>query len=97
MNVILRTERFGLIENEWVGHVLALGDATRLSLTLLDPRCVMVTLAQDDLPKDTDVLRTLVRHNRVRVGDLGRFPCAGVYAVVITPGTLRVGDHVVLY
>jgi uncharacterized protein YcbX len=97
MNVILRTERFGLIENEWVGHALALGDATRLSVTLLDPRCVMVTLAQDDLPKDTNVLRTLVHHNRVQVDDLGRFPCAGVYAVVITPGTLRIGDHVVLY
>ena len=51
-------------------------------------------LAQDDLPQDTDVLRTLVRHNRVQVGDLGQFPCAGVYAVVAAPGTVRTGDHV---
>jgi hypothetical protein len=42
----------------------------------------MTTLAQDGLPQDTDVLRTLVHHNRAQVGDLGRFPCAGVYAVV---------------
>ena len=97
MNMILRTERLGLIENEWVGHALAMGDVTRLSVALLDPRCVMVTLAQGDLPKDTDVLRTIVHHNRVQVGDLGKFPCAGVYAVVITPGTLRIGDQVVLH
>jgi uncharacterized protein len=54
----------------------------------------MVTLAQEDLPKDTDVLRALVRHNRVKLGDLGEFPCAGIYAVVATPGTVSVGDQV---
>jgi uncharacterized protein YcbX len=96
MNVIVRTERPGLIENGWVGHDLGLGDATRLSVALLDPRCVVITLAQDDLPKDTDVLRTLVRHNRVQLGDLGEFPCAGVYAVVAAAGTIRIGDLVVL-
>ena len=96
MNLILRTDSSGLIENEWVGHALGLGDVTRLSVALLDPRCVMITLAQDDLPKDTDVLRVLVRHNRVQLGDLGAFPCAGVYAVVTAPGDISVGDRVVL-
>jgi MOSC domain-containing protein len=94
MNVIVKTERPGFIENDWVGHELGLGDGARLNVALLDPRCVMTTLAQDDLPQDTDVLRTLVRHNRVQVGDLGQFPCAGVYAVVAAPGTVRTGDHV---
>ena len=56
----------------------------------------MTTLAQDGLPQDTDVLRTLVRHNRGQVGDLGQYPCAGVYAVVVAPGTVRIGDRVVL-
>jgi len=51
-------------------------------------------LAQEDLPQDTDVLRMLVHHNRMQVGDLGQFPCAGVYAVVAAPGTVRTGDHV---
>gem|GEM_PF-2801915 len=59
-----------------------------------DAHCVMTTLAQDDLPKDTEVLRVLVRHNRLQVGDLGQFPCAGIYAVVARQGTVRVGDHV---
>jgi hypothetical protein len=56
----------------------------------------MTTLAQDDLPKDTDILRTLVRHNRIQVGADGQFPCAGVYAVVEAPGRMRVGDRVAL-
>jgi uncharacterized protein len=47
MNVILKTERPGFIENGWVGHALGLGDAVRLGVALLDPRCVMTTLAQD--------------------------------------------------
>ena len=96
MNVIVKTERPGFIENDWVCHELGLGDDTRLNVSLLDPRCVMTTLAQDDLPQDSDVLRTLVRHNRVQVGELGQFPCAGVYAVVAAPGTVRTGDRVVL-
>jgi hypothetical protein len=57
---------------------------------------VMTTLAQEELPKDTDVLRTLTQHNRVQVGAAGLFPCAGVYAVVEAPGTMRVGDRVAL-
>jgi len=96
MNVIVKTERPGFIENGWVGHKLDLGDGARLKVALLDPRCVMTTLAQDGLPQDTDILRTLVRHNREQVGDLGQFPCAGVYATVAAPGTLRIGDRVVL-
>jgi MOSC domain-containing protein len=56
-----------------------------------------VTLAQYDLPKDTDVLRALVRDNRLQPGDLGAFPCAGVYAVVAQSGTIRIGDKVALY
>jgi uncharacterized protein YcbX len=94
MNIIVRTERPGFVENDWVGHELRLGNGVRLNVALLDPRCVVTTLAQEDLPQDTDVLRTLVHHNRKQVGDLGQFPCAGVYTVVATPGTVRTGNHV---
>ena len=61
MNIIVKTGGHGFIENNWVGHKLGLGDGTRIKVALLNPRCVMTTLAQDDLPQDTDVLRTLVR------------------------------------
>src|ERR671917_669530 len=96
MNVIIDSEETGFVENDWVSRQLAIGDAVRLSVALPDPRCVMTTLAQEELPKDSDVLRTLTRHNRVQVAGAGRFPCAGVYAVVVAPGTLRTGDEVAL-
>ena len=96
MNVIVGAKEAGFIENDWIGRELTIGDSVRLRVALPDPRCVMTTLAQDDLPKDTDVLRTLTRHNRVQVGDAGQFPCAGVYAVVEARGTMRVGDRVAL-
>ena len=96
MNVIVDTREAGFVENNWIGRELAIGDALRFNVALPDPRCVMTTLAQDELPRDTDVLRALVRHNRIQVGDAGLFPCVGVYAVVQAPGTLRTGDNVLL-
>ena len=96
MNVIVRTKEAGFVENDWIGRKLVIGDAVRLSVALPDPRCVMTTLTQEELPKDTYVLRTLTRHNRVQVGAAGLFPCAGVYAVVEAPGTMRIGDRVAL-
>jgi len=94
MNVIVSTKEAGFLENDWVGRGLAIGDAVRLRVAMPDPRCVMTTLAQHDLPKDADILRTLTLRNRVPVGTAGQFPCAGVYAVVEAPGTMRVGDRV---
>ena len=96
MNVIVSTERSGFIENDWVDHEIALGDAVRLNVALPDPRCVMTTLAQDDLPNHTDVLRALVRYNKLQLGDFGQFPCAGVFAVVAASGTVKIGDRVAL-
>jgi len=45
----------------------------------------MTTLAQGDLPKDPEILRTAARHNDVHVG---------VYAAVVRGGTIRRGDVV---
>jgi uncharacterized protein len=95
MNVILGTQANGFIENDWVGRALEIGDGVRLTVSIPDPRCVMTTMAQGDLPKDTEILRTLVRHNRIDVAG-GLYPCAGVYATVTSPGTVRAGDTAVL-
>ena len=96
MNVIVGTQEAGFLENDWVGREVALGDTARLRVARPDARCVMTTLAQGDLPNDTNVLRTLTQHNRVEVGAAGQFPCAGAYAVVEAPGTMRIGDRVAL-
>jgi uncharacterized protein YcbX len=95
MNVIVGTEQPGFIENDWVGRNLLIGDGVELSVEVPDSRCVMTTLAQDELPGDTDILRTIVQHNRIQVGDAGRqFPCVGVYAVVEGSGRVQTGDDV---
>jgi uncharacterized protein YcbX len=95
MNVILGTRENGFVENDWIGRGLEIGEDARLRVSLPDPRCVMTTLAQDELPKDTEILRTLARHNRIDVAG-GLYPCAGVYAIVESPGTVQEGDRVVV-
>jgi uncharacterized protein YcbX len=73
------------VENAWIGHTLAIGDAVRLSITGPCLRCVMTTLAQGDLPRDPGILRTAAQHNKVSVG---------VYATIDRGGTIRRGDAV---
>ena len=94
MNLTVDIQATGFVENGWVGHALTVGETTRLRVAMPDPRCVMTTLPQAELPTDGDVLRTLVQHNRLQIGEAGRFPCAGVYAVVEAPGPVRSGDLV---
>jgi uncharacterized protein YcbX len=73
------------VENEWVGHTLRLGDDVRLAVTERCPRCVMTTLPQGGLPKDTGILRTAARHNDAFVG---------VYASVVSGGRVHTGDRI---
>jgi uncharacterized protein len=75
----------GFAEDAWIGHTLAIGDAVRLSITGPCGRCVMTTLAQGELPKDTEILRTAVQQHQGQVG---------VYAAVVQGGTIRHGDRV---
>jgi uncharacterized protein YcbX len=95
MNVIVDTTERGFVENEWVGRSLAIGDDVRIGVALPDPRCVMPSLAQEDLPRDPGILKALVKHNRIDVAG-SRYPCAGVYAVAEATGTIRVDDQVSL-
>jgi uncharacterized protein len=95
MNLIVDTPANGFVENDWVGHTLAIGDEVRLNVALPDPRCVMPSLAQEDLPRDPRILKALAEHNRIDVaGSL--YPCAGVYAVAEATGPVRKGDRISL-
>jgi len=95
MNMIVDTPGRGFVENEWLGHTLAIGDEVQLGVALPDPRCVMPSLAQKDLPRDPRILKALAQHNRIDVAG-ALYPCAGVYAVAEATGTIRKDDRVSL-
>jgi len=88
-NIVVATgpDEQGFVENDWIGHTIAIGDEVRLRITGPCPRCVMTTLPQGDLPKDAGILRTAAQHNHANVG---------VYADVLAGGTTRRGDPVTL-
>lgn len=96
MNVIVDTPASGFVENEWVGRSVALGGDVRFMVALPDPRCVMPSLPQPGLERDGEILRTVAQHNRLDLPDGNKHPCAGVYAVSESPGTVRRGDDVSL-
>jgi len=75
----------GFVEDSWQGGALNIGGA--LSAEGFQPTvwCVTSTLAQEDLPRDLSILRTVAQHHR---------GCLGVYATVTRSGVLQVGDAV---
>jgi uncharacterized protein len=93
-NLVVETEPdAGFVEDEWVERTLRIGDRVELQVTLRTPRCVMTTLSQPGLERDPAVLRAAAE-NRHEVGGVATFACAGVYAEVVTPGAVQVGDPV---
>jgi uncharacterized protein YcbX len=96
MNLVIDTGAPGFVENGWLDRQLSIGDATQLAVTEFDSRCIMTTLAQGDLPEDPRIMRTMMEHNRLSAHGSRLQPCAGVYAEVIAPGVVRVGDPVVI-
>ena len=84
-NLLLESEEAaGFPENDWVGKRLRVG-TVELDVAMECPRCVMTTHGFADLPKDSSVMRALVKENG---GNLG------VYASVTKAGTIREGDTV---
>ncbi|HEX3308409.1 MAG TPA: MOSC N-terminal beta barrel domain-containing protein, partial [Streptosporangiaceae bacterium] len=86
-NVVIGTVADGFTENDWLGRDLHVGDELVLRVIARTPRCAIPTLAHGDLPRDTEALRVVARHNRVRpLPEADPEPCAGVYAEVLHPG-----------
>lgn len=72
----------GLAEAEWGGRELRLGSLA-VKCEMPTVRCSMTIQAQEGLPKDPQILRTIVR-------DAGQN--LGAYASVAAPGRVAVGD-----
>ena len=93
-NVLVESEGSGFVENGWVGRRVGLGPAAEMQVALPTMRCIMTTLAIEDLPRDPSLLRTVATHNRLEIGGLGTWACAGVYGDAAAAGTVAVGDEV---
>lgn len=95
-NLVLAVPGSGFVENDWVGRRVRVGAAVVLDVIIATPRCVVPSLAHDDLPFSADAVRAAARYNRLDVGQRTPSPCAGVYASVVRGGTVRIGDQVVV-
>jgi hypothetical protein len=94
-NIVIRSIKPGFTENDWLNRDLRIGPDLVLRVIARTPRCAVPTLAHGDLPRNTEALRVLARHNRITpMESLDPEPCAGVYAEVLTPGRVRTGDPV---
>ena len=91
-NLVIQSGAEPFIENSWVGRAIAIGSELVLRITIPCPRCISVTLAQDDLPRDPGILRAIAEQNMCDLGDFGTLPCAGVYAEVVRAGHIQCGD-----
>jgi uncharacterized protein YcbX len=74
-------------ELNWVGRILRVGNGARIAITEVDERCMMITLDPATGEPSPSVLRCVVHQHEKR---------AGVYAAVLTPGEVCVGDIVAL-
>jgi len=77
-------------EDAWVGREVQVGEAI-IRIIRRDPRCVITTLSPDTGAPDFDTLEAIraYRYDRERK----ELPF-GVYADVVEPGVVRVGDEV---
>lgn len=88
-NIVIATEKgqTGFIEGAWIDKIIAIGEEVKLRVTGPCSRCVMTTLSQGDLPRDTGILKTALKHNHAQVG---------IYASIMSGGIVRVGDLVTI-
>jgi uncharacterized protein YcbX len=73
-------------EDDWVGHVLQIGDL-RMRIDQRDGRCVVITIDPATTERTPEILRTVARE---------RQGCVGVYGSTVAPGRVTVGDAVMV-
>ena len=70
-------------EETWTRYLLQIADETLIAVTQRDSRCMMVNLDPESGEQNPRVLKTIAQ------GHQGQ---AGIYANVVRPGLIRVGD-----
>lgn len=83
-NLVIDVAGTGLVEESWIGREVTCGDSVRLRVIGRAIRCVMIGMAQEDVEANPLLLRRLGESNDAHFG---------VYAEILTPGTVRLGDE----
>lgn len=83
-NLLVGINEIGFVENGWVDKDVTLG-SLRCRVVDQTKRCVMVTRAQGELPRDSEVIRTIFEYNNGN---------AGVALQMRESGMLRCGSEV---
>ena len=83
-------------EDSWIGATVRIGEELLLRVVARDPRCAITTHDPQSGNRDVDTLRLILSY---RPSFLGRTRAAyfGVYGIVDRPGTVSLGDEVVLH
>jgi uncharacterized protein YcbX len=72
-------------EEEWLGKILRIGASAIVGVTKKDTRCMMINLNPESAVQNPKVLRTVTQLHDQQIG---------IYANVIAPGMIRVGDEI---
>lgn len=83
VNLVLETDE-PWVEESWLGRELRVGDVVLTPMRVIE-RCRMVDIAQDGVPVQRGLLKSIADTREMRLA---------VYADVAVPGTINVGDAV---
>ena len=83
-NLLIESDGPGLVELAWCGDTIQIG-TVKLNCEIPTIRCSMTTHETGSLPRDIDVLKTIVKKTGRNVG---------VYASILSEGRVSVGDDV---
>src|SRR5581483_1323301 len=89
-NVLVSGAEVAYEEDGWLQRDVQVGTAVVRPL-MRDPRCAIITHSPDTGERDFDTLRAITAYRTDQPKEVN----FGVYAGVITPGEVRVGDEIV--
>lgn len=82
-NLLLDVDEGGFAEDEWINRRIQVGPDVVLKVIKPIQRCVMINFAQEDLPSDNRILRTVAKEHDANFG---------IYAYVEKGGIIEKGQ-----
>lgn len=80
-NFLIDTDSTGYIEDDWVDSQIQIGANVVLRVVAPLQRCVMSNNAQEELPEDVRILRTLADNHGATFGVWAKVECSGEVGV----------------